>query len=437
MKQFKDYKNQSKKIFLGIFILSFLAVPFFYSLAQTASEIKDKIEQRNDDISALEKEIAGYQSQLNEIGKQKSSLAGSIKELDLNKKKLTADISVTQKKIDRTNLTIEGLSSQIGTKELSIGSALDAIVLNIKMTDEFEQTSLVESILSDNDFTNIWNDIDNMATLQRSIRANIIELKQVKGELEDTRTETIVAKNELTALRSKLADQKKIVEQNTAAKNKLLSETKNNEANYQKILASRLATKNALEKEVQDYESQLKYILDPKSLPGSGVMSWPLDYVLITQQFGKTSSSGRLYASGTHSGADFRAAVGTPVKAMADGVVAGVGDTDTQCRGASFGKFVLIKYDNGLAATFGHLSLTKVSNGDRVRRGDIVAYSGNTGYSTGPHLHVSMYAKDAVDLKTLPSKSCPGKILTQPIAATTAYLDPLYYLPKTTASMFK
>ncbi len=71
---------------------------------------------------------------------------------------------------------------------------------------------------------------------------------------------------------------------------------------------------------------------------------------------------------------------------MADGVVGGVGDTDVQCKGASFGKFVFIKYNNGLASTFGHLSLIKASKGQVVSRGDVVGYSGSTGYSTGTYL---------------------------------------------------
>ncbi|MBY0376739.1 peptidoglycan DD-metalloendopeptidase family protein [Patescibacteria group bacterium] len=437
-------KNKTKKIeqnisavFALLLFFSFLFFPIYKSSAETAAQIKEKIDQRNSDIDSLEREIKQYQAQIDDLGKQKSSLASSIAELDLNKKKLNADISVTQKKIDNTTAKINSLSSDIGHKENSISSATDAIALDIKRTNEFEKSSLVEVLLSDEDFTSVWNDLDNMATIESRIRQNIKELRTVKVELEGTRTVTIAAKDELTALKSKLGDQKKIVEQNTAEKNKLLADTKNSESNYQSLLISRLAKKNALEKEVQDYESQLKYILDPKSLPKGGVLSWPLDTVLITQLFGKTQEGKRLYANGTHSGVDFRASLGTPVKSMADGTIAGIGDTDVQCKGASYGKFVLIKYDNGLAATFGHLSLIKASKGEKVRRGDIVGYSGNTGYSTAPHLHVSMYARDAVDVQSLPSKACPGKILTQPIAPVNAYLDPLIYLPGTTPSMFK
>lgn len=151
---------------------------------------------------------------------------------------------------------------------------------------------------------------------------------------------------------------------------------------------------------------------------------------LYNSIFGKTEAGKRLYADGTHNGVDFRAPLGTLVKALADGIVAGIGDTDIQCPGVSFGRFILIKYNNGLASTFGHLSLIKVRTGDKVSRGQVVGYSGNTGYSTGPHLHVSVYAKDAVEIKTLPSKSCPGKVLTQPISPINAYLDPMYYLPR-------
>jgi murein DD-endopeptidase MepM/ murein hydrolase activator NlpD len=428
MKLYHDYKKRFK-IWVIIFIGLLLISPIAFSYAQTVTDLNQKISQKNSDITQLEQEIQGYQIQLDSLSKQKDSLNTSLQELDINRKKLSADISVTQNKIDQTNLKIEELSLDINNKQDQISNNIDSLTLSIKQINEIDQNDILPTLLSQNNFTDVWNDVDDIAKVNDKIKEEDDSLQEVKSNLENTKEQTTQAKNDLTALKSKLSDQKKIVDQNTVEKNKLLAQTKDSESNYQKLLKDRLAKKAAFEKELNDYESQLKYVLNPSSLPTSGVLSWPLDYIYVTQFFGKTEAGKRLYANGTHNGVDFRASIGTPVKAMADGVVAGTGDTDLQCPKVSFGRFILIKYNNGLASTFGHLSLIKVSTGETVTRGQVVGYSGSTGYATGPHLHVSVYARDAVNLKTLPSISCPGRVLTQPISPINAYLDPMYYLP--------
>jgi len=418
-----------KKPFNLLILMILLVFPVVFSYAQNAQDLQTKINQKDADIAKLEEEIKIYQAELDNLEKQKSSLSGSIKQLDVTKKKLNADISVTQKKIDKTNLKIQNLSSDISNKQDVIINHIESIKLEIKKTNEFEQKNLIQTLLSETDFTAIWTDIDNIATVREKIREDIIKLKQIKGELEDTRKETINAKNELVVLKSKLSDQQKIVVHNTNEKSKLLKETKNSEANYQKLLKTQLAKKEVFEKELRDYESQLKFILDPSKLPSSGVLSWPLDKIFVTQEFGAKTGPHRTYASG-HSGTDFRAKTPLPVKAMAEGTVKGIGDTDNTCSGVSFGKWIFIEYNNGLSSTYGHLSLIKVKEGQKVSRGEIVGYTGGTGRVTGPHLHVSLYVSSAVSVATVPSTSCPGRILKQPIAATNAYLDPMYYLPR-------
>lgn len=60
---------------------------------------------------------------------------------------------------------------------------------------------------------------------------------------------------------------------------------------------------------------------------------------------------------------DFRAPIGTSVRSVADGVVVGTGDTDIYCKGASFGKWILIKHNNGLSTAYGHLSVISTKTG--------------------------------------------------------------------------
>src|SRR3989344_5213916 len=422
MKQFPVLKKQfSALILLAAFIAPLVFSPFF-SYAQTATEIQNRIEEKDSEIKKLEKEIAVYQSEIEGLNKQKSSLQGEIRELDLTRKKLNADIAVTENKIDQTNLKIEDLGLNIGYKETSIQNNLESIRFGIQSMNEVEEKTLVEGLLSDQDISALWGDLDNLLAVRENLQQNIIALRETKSRLEDTRTETIAAKNELTRLKAQLSDQQKIVVQNTNEKNKLLAQTKNSEANYQKLLKERLAQKDAFEKELEDYEAQLQFILDPSKLPKGRILSWPLDKIFVTSPYAPRWG-------GFHRGTDFRASVGTQIKAVANGVVKGTGDTDICCPGASFGKWIFIEHTNGLSSTYAHLSLISVSKDQKVARGQVIGYSGNTGSSTGPHLHVSLYVSSGVKVDSFPSKSYPGKTLIQPISATGAYLDPMKYLP--------
>ncbi len=256
------------------------------------------------------------------------------------------------------------------------------------------------------------------------------EVQSEKKKLENNKQAEEIRKKDLVKMQSELSDRKKVVENNKSEQSQALKETKNQEKNFQKILKDKIALKESFEKEIFEFESKIKYTLDPSSIPKTGkLFSWPVDKVIITQKFGKTVAAKRLYVSGSHNGTDFGVPTGTRVKAMSEGVVLGTGDTDLTCKGASFGRWVFIRYDNGLSAIFGHLSVISAKEGQRVMTGDVVGYSGNTGYSTGPHLHVSVYAADAVSVQERPSASCGGRIYRMPIAPIEAYLDPLAYLP--------
>lgn len=402
--------------------------------AETADELRQKISDRNAEIANLEKQIAQYQTTLTTLGSQKNTLANSIKQLDITAKKLALDIKLTQNKINSTDLTIQNLSNEIGTTDDSISVNRDAIKKIVRTRNEIDSIPLIESLAGEFTLTNVWRTVDASLSVQERLGGHVVTLKDTKNVLEDKRTKMEKAQNDLITLKGQLSAQKKIVDQNNRDKQKLLKDTKNQESNYNSLLKSSLARKIEFEKELFDFESKLKFVLDPSSFasPHQGTFSWPVDNVHITQFFGKTSVSGRLYASGTHGGVDFGVSTGSIVRSIGAGTVISTGNTDLTCPGASYGKWVFIKYDNGLATVYGHLSLPTAQNNMRVKPGDIVGYSGNTGHSTGPHLHVSMFVGSGVSMQSFPSKTCGGRIYTMPVAAKAAYLDPMLYLPKYT-----
>lgn len=416
-----------------IFILVFgvLGVPE-KGQAVTEQSVRDQINATNNQIQALDREIKKYQDQIAKTSEEKNTLAKLIKELTLTRSKLIKEKEQTEKKITATTLIIGTLSSNITTQEKKIETGEESIARMLNNLYQQDRTALVERVLSETSIADASREYNNIIALNEDVRAHIKEVSKEKEALVATKTQKEGEQKNLKNLKKTLIQKQQVVEVTTKEKDTLLKETQNKESNYKKLLVETQKRKEAFEKAISDYEAQLKFILNKKTLPstGSEPLSWPVSSVLLTSPFGPRW--GRF-----HYGLDFRASVGTKVMAMAQGTVLGTGDTDIACKGASFGKWVFIKYENGLSSTYGHLSVISASVGDRVEAGDVVALSGNTGSSTGPHLHVAVYASDGVKVDTVPSRSCGGKVFTQPISALNAYLDPALYLPKITKSMVK
>jgi murein DD-endopeptidase MepM/ murein hydrolase activator NlpD len=82
-----------------------------------------------------------------------------------------------------------------------------------------------------------------------------------------------------------------------------------------------------------------------------------------------------------HSGLDISANYGTPVRATADGKV------ESAAFSGNYGNAILVQHGLGMATRYGHLSRFAVFPGQTVRRGDVIGYVGDTGRTTGPHLH--------------------------------------------------
>jgi len=87
-----------------------------------------------------------------------------------------------------------------------------------------------------------------------------------------------------------------------------------------------------------------------------------------------------------HSGMDFTASIGTPIHSTGNGSVAKV-----EMNGRGFGNNVVINHGYGYQTLYGHMSRIAVKPGQKISRGDIIGYVGNTGSSTGPHLHYEVH----------------------------------------------
>ncbi|MDQ5969266.1 MAG: Peptidase, family [Patescibacteria group bacterium] len=420
-----------KIIFIScIFSVNFLTFGVNITYGQTTNDLLNKIEEKNNEIKKLEEEIKQYNLEVDSASKQAVTLKNTLKTLDLTKKKITTDINLTENKINKTALTIEQLGSEINKTENSIDTNKIAIINAIKEVQSLEDINIMQILLSNKNISEIWTEIDYIQETQNVIRDRSKELVKLKSEMEVKQNSLRGQKTSLVNLKEDLNGKKLAVVYTAKEKENLLTQTKNKEETFKQLVKTTEEKKAQFEKEVYEYESQLNLLVDKSKYPApkNGVLSWPLDNVFITQKFGKTVDSQKLYVSGSHNGVDFRASVGTKIKNVLDGTVVGTGNTDLYPGCYSFGKWVMVKHDNGLSTIYGHMSVISTVMGQRLLTGDLVGYSGNTGYSTGPHLHISLYATQGVRIeKYVNSRGC--KQVTMPLADIKAYLDPLAYLP--------
>ncbi|MEK7638842.1 MAG: peptidoglycan DD-metalloendopeptidase family protein [Patescibacteria group bacterium] len=419
-----------------LIILAFSFAPSAF--AQTELErLQTQIQDRNSRLSQIEAEIAKYEADLKVVGAEKKTLQNAINQLELERKKVTAEIAKTENLIASTDLEINKLVLEISRTEQDIDKTESAIAEIIRAQYKSSDDSLLELLLRHDHLSEFWSTLEAHENVRNTMSAKVAELSSFQTLLEKNRTTNEAKRADLTSLKTQYTDQNIVLTNNKAERTELLEVTKNEEKSYQQLLATRQQAREQILKELREFESQLQFILDPNTIPpqGTPVFSWPLQNIIITQYFGGTEFAARnaaVYGGRPyHPGVDFGAPRGTAIYAPLSGTVRATGNTDLVPGCYSWGKWTLIDHANGLSTLYAHQDVISVSPGQKVSTGEVVGYVGSTGFSTGPHLHFTVYAKAGVnvrkfnEIKTV--TSC-GPAST-PVAATEAYIDPMQYLP--------
>lgn len=403
-----------------LFLVFYLLVPL-KSWASLLDDLKQQIKEREVEIKALEEQAKTYQQELKETQQEKNTLQNQLTIIETRIKKLKTDIDVTTAKISAANLQIEELILEIYEKTKEIEEHKKNIAEIIRTIYEYDEKTLLELVLENKKLSDFLNQVQYIELLQKDIQKDLESLKALKLALEEQKNEIEIKKSDLEVYNAQLYSQKKMADNQKAQKDYLLKQTRGQEKRYQQLLTDVEEKQRQIQEEIYEIEEKLRLTLDPESIPKfrSGVLSWPNEG-LLTQYYGYTPYSKRLYKSGFHNGIDISAGYGAPIYAAKDGVIKYMGDTDKYCPHGAYGKWIAIEHDNNLTTFYAHLSmLGKYGIGDTVKTGDIIGYEGSTGYSTGSHLHFGVYASNTFTFKQ--SIYC-GQL---PIGAT---IDPMNYL---------
>ena len=398
-----------------LFAIGILAFGIFYdtALGATPDELRQAIEEKSKNLQEINAQIETTQKALEQTQAAGKTLKKETQKLDSQLNQVELGIRSSKVLIDKLNLEIESTSYEIDDVEKNIATQKEAIGELLREAQEksdespliifLKNKSLAESVSEMQDLSNISNELSN----------KVQEMQGLKKQLNENLDKFSSKKQSTEGEHYNLKNKEKILGDVKEEKKTLLTQNKNQEKVYQQNLTDLQKLQEEIADEIDKYEEELRLKIDPLLLPAGrpGVLGLPvpLPPARLTQEWGSTSfvrSQGRTW----HNGLDFGAPIGTPIFAAEDGTVIATGDQDNyringkrKCYKGAYGKFVLVKHEKiNLTTLYTHLSLWSVRIGEKVKRGEVIGYVGNTGRSTGPHLHFTVY-----DTKTIPPAT-PG-----------------------------
>lgn len=218
----------------GIVMLAGFAMPVSAEFLTDAD--RARLQTEYDKIQA---EIAEWQKILDETREKKNSLQGDVTTLNALIKKATAEIKQRNVSISRITDDIAQKEQRIGSLEEKLARGKASLANMLRIQNEADGRSVAELVLSSEDISSFFGDLDSLATIRRDLHELFNDIRAVKDEAEAEKKALTAKKNEEIDARYEIELTKKQIAANEAEKKKLLDVTKDQEKTYQTVLAER------------------------------------------------------------------------------------------------------------------------------------------------------------------------------------------------------
>lgn len=258
----------------------------------------------------------------------------------------------------------------------------------VRLLARYDDKDYVSVLLSNSSFSDFFDQIKYSEDLQEDMQKTLNRIKENISNLEKKQKEQESKKSELSEILNRLEDEKEQLAYQKNTKNYLVTQTKQSEKRFQTLVTDLKKEQAAANAAVAALEKKLRAELAKKegskfNSLGTARLDWPVASRRITATFHDPTYPYRNLFE--HSGIDFGVKQGTSVKAAEAGYVAQVG-IGTKW----YGNYIMIIHNNNLSTLYAHLSSVNVKADQYVTQGQLIGLSGNTGFSSGPHLHLEV-----------------------------------------------
>ena len=354
-------------------------------LESEKSKIQSRINSTQSKLNSLSKQKKDTQEYINTLQEKISLLQDKISNLESDKTALQSEIDATQAKIEKTAADIEETQRQIDQKPKEFDATYAEYCQRLRAMYISGSASTLEVLLTCSDLSSLLTRSEMIKSVSQQDSATLDSLMKKMEEIEAQKQKLEEKRNQT----DKAALQKNINDI-SSTKADLDSEAAECNAQMRKLSKQSSEYQEAIEtdqKQLQQVQNDIRAAIAAAGSHGSGSISgshgsgngrlrYPTDSRSISAGY-PNYSSGRY-----HGGIDFPVSTGSNVYAAASGTVILV-----KYLNYSYGRYLIIDHGDGLSTLYAHNSQILVSVGDKVSAGQVVAKSGSTGNSTGPHCH--------------------------------------------------
>lgn len=362
----------------ALLAVSLLLSPTYLS---TADDLDNELQDVQGQIDESRSTQASWQAIITDIAEKLKAIQAELDEA-------TRKLQAIKKEQDQVNLQIKQLQEEIQKAEVQLRARQAILNKRLRVIYMHGQLSYIEVILGANSFSDFANRLELLKRIIRSDFNLIQEIQQRKATIEAKKVEIEKEKARLDELASEAQKVQDEVKAKKAEQQRVLAHARTQQDAAKQMEADLIARSNEIRQMIQSRMQQNSG--SDQIVHGNGTFIWPCNGP-ITSPFGYRTHpifGTTIYHSGIDIGVDYN----TPIHAADGGTVILAG----WCGG--YGNAVIIDHGNGLQTLYGHNTSVAVSEGQTVSQGQVIAYSGSTGYSTGPHCHFEVRRNgEAVD----------------------------------------
>lgn len=380
-------------------------VPSIQAAGKSSQDIQKEIDQKNKQQQSAKQEKQQLEKEIKAMEAEKKDVASYIQSLDQKLDDLSEKMEKNQENITQTKEEIKRLRSEKKEAQAAQKKQYDTMKKRIKYMYENGNDGYLELLLGADSLSELFNRaeyVTRVSGYDRNMLANYKKVckkiataeKKIEKKLvtlTDMRESLQVEKSSVNELVDKKTEEVRKYQNLIADKNANLSDTEtllaSQEEELEKLMAAQRAAverEEAAKKKKANKSNSQNSASETKN--NSGGYCWPLTSSgRISSYFGYRTAPTE-GASSFHKGIDIAVPVGTGVLAANSGTVV------TATYSASAGNYVAISHGNGVYTYYMHCSSLCVKVGQSVSKGKKVALSGNSGISTGPHLHFAVFA---------------------------------------------